>query len=212
MINVALVEDNAPFRATLREIINETAGFHCLCECASSKQALIELPQYRPQIVLMDIHLPGESGIVCTARLKEKLPELPIIMLTAYKDHDLIFQALKAGASGYLLKRASAQEIIRAIEDVQTGGAPMTGEIARLVVRSFHAPSAIRETHPAATLSAREREILALLSEGCANKQIAQKLGISAETVRTHLGHIYEKLHVRCRTEAAALYFKHAVG
>jgi DNA-binding NarL/FixJ family response regulator len=154
----------------------------------------------------MDIHLPGESGIACTARLKAQLPELQVIILTVYKDIELIFQALKAGASGYLLKRAPTEELLRAIIDVQSGGAPMTSEIARLVVQSFQSSSVsgIQEQG----LSPRELEILALLSEGITNKEIAIHLGISSETVRTHLGHIYEKLHVRGRTEAVTKYLK----
>jgi len=148
--------------------------------------------------VLMDIHLPGESGITCTARLKERLPGLHVIMLTVYKDIEVIFQALKAGASGYLLKRATTEEILRAISEVRAGGAPMTGEIARLIVQSFQAPLA----GGIQGLSRREMEILQSLSDGISNKEIAGRLGISHETVRTHLGHIYEKLHVQGRTEA----------
>ena len=155
----------------------------------------------------MDIHLPGESGIACTARLREKMPELQVIMLTVYKDIKMIFQALKAGACGYVLKRADEKEILAAIAEVRAGGAPMTSEIARMVVRSFMeppwAPNAGTEQ-----LSAREMEILALLSEGLSNKEIGTRLHISFATVRTHLMHIYEKLHVRCRTEAAARFLR----
>jgi DNA-binding NarL/FixJ family response regulator len=158
---------------------------------------------------LMDIHLPGESGIACTARLRQKLPELHVIMLTVYKDIKMIFQALKAGACGYVLKRADEKEIIEAIAEVRAGGAPMTSEIARMVVRSFmEAPSASESSMDTAQLSARELEILALVAEGCPNKEIASRLHISSATVRTHLMHIYEKLHVRCRTEAAAKYLR----
>jgi DNA-binding NarL/FixJ family response regulator len=167
---------------------------------------MAEIPRLRPDVVLMDIHLPGESGIACTARLKARMPELQVMILTVYKDIELIFQALKAGASGYLLKRAPAEEVLRAIVDVHSGGAPMTSEIARLVVQSFRpTPTTGIESQG---LSPRELEILALLCDGLTNKEIAVKLGISAETVRTHLGHIYEKLHVQGRTEAVTKYLK----
>jgi DNA-binding NarL/FixJ family response regulator len=204
MISVAIVEDNKTVRETLRELIDAKPGFRCVCASATAKEALVEIPKASPQVVLMDIHLPGESGIACTARLKERLPGLHIIILTVYKDIELIFRALKAGASGYLLKRASTKEILNAISDVCSGGAPMTGEIARLVVQSFQTPSASNIQ----SLSRREMEILEWLAEGLANKEIATRLGISAETVRTHLGHIYEKLHVQGRTEAVTKYLK----
>ncbi|HEU5397632.1 MAG TPA: response regulator transcription factor, partial [Verrucomicrobiae bacterium] len=174
----------------------------------SAEEAVVEIPAHKPNVVLMDIHLPGESGIACTARLREKMPDLQVIMLTVYKDIKMIFQALKAGACGYVLKRSDDQEILDAIAEVRSGGAPMTSEIARMVVRSFMETSKAAE--PAATdqLSAREMEILALVAEGCPNKEIAARLFISSATVRTHLMHIYEKLHVRCRTEAAAKYLR----
>ena len=206
MITVGIVEDNETVRQTLSELINATPTFRCVCACATAKEAMSEVPRLRPEVVLMDIHLPGESGIACTARLKARLPDLQVIILTVYRDPELIFRALKAGASGYLLKRASTEEILRAISEVKTGGAPMTGEIARLVVQSFQPlpTGGLQEQG----LSPRELEILELLSEGITNKQIALRLGISAETVRTHLGRIYEKLHVQGRTEAVTKYLK----
>jgi len=152
----------------------------------------------------MDIHLPDESGIACTAKLTEKLPKLQIIMVTVYADTELIFQALKAGACGYILKRSKPEEIIHAIADVRGGGAPMTPEIARMVVRSFRAPPTMSGEHG---LTAREAEMLELLAGGLSNKEIANKTNIAAGTVRNHLGRIFNKLHVRCRTEAAAKYF-----
>jgi DNA-binding NarL/FixJ family response regulator len=162
-------------------------------------------------VVLMDIHLPGESGIACTARLREVMPKVQVIMLTVYKDIKVIFQALKAGACGYVLKRSDENEVLDAIAEVRAGGAPMTSEIARMVVRSFLEPpsAASSETD---SLSAREMEILALLAEGLSNKEIGTRLHISFATVRTHLMHIYEKLHVRCRTEAAAKYLRSNPG
>jgi DNA-binding NarL/FixJ family response regulator len=205
---VAIVEDNATLRKYLAEVINNTPGHRCVCACASAEEAVVEIPAHQPNVVLMDIHLPGESGIACTARLREKSPDLQIIMLTVYKDIKMIFQALKAGACGYVLKRSGDKEILEAIAEVRDGGAPMTSEIARMVVRSFMGSPKISEVNGTDQLSARELEILALVAEGCPNKEIASRLSISNATVRTHLMHIYEKLHVRCRTEAAAKYFR----
>ena len=206
MISVAIVEDNETVRQTLNELIEATPGFRCVCTCATGKEALVEIPRAKPDVVLMDIHLPGESGIVCTARLKERLPDLQVIILTVYKDIELIFQALKAGASGYLLKRAPTEDILRALKEVRSGGAPMTGEIARLIVQSFQTPSTRGSDMQG--LTRRELEILELLAEGISNKEIATRIGISFETVRTHLGHIYEKLHVQGRTEAVTRFLK----
>jgi len=208
MITVGIVEDNDTIRKTLTELIDETPSFKCVCACSTAKDALIEIPRAKPQVVLMDIHMPGESGIACTAKLKERLPEIQVIILTVYKDTELIFSALKAGASGYLLKRAQTKEILNAITDVRSGGAPMTSEIARLVVQSFRLISSKSDEPPVTT--PREQEILALLAEGITNKEIARRLGISPETVRSHLGHIYEKLHVQGRTEAVSKYLKAA--
>ena len=202
---VAIVEDNATLRQYLSELINNTPGYRCVCVCDSAEEALEKIPGQRPHVVLMDIHLPGESGIVCTARLREKMPKIQVIMLTVYKDIQMIFQALKAGACGYVLKRADEKEILAAIAEVRAGGAPMTSQVARMVVRSFlEEPSGLSETE---RLSPREMEILALVAKGRANKEIGSKLNITSGTVRIHLSHIYEKLHVRCRTEAAAKFF-----
>jgi DNA-binding NarL/FixJ family response regulator len=208
MTKVAIVEDNATLRKYLAALINGTPGHKCVCLCESAEEAFIEIPKHRPNVVLMDIHLPGESGIACTARLREKIPNLQVIMLTVYKDIKMIFQALKAGACGYVLKRADESEILDAIAEVRAGGAPMTSEIARMVVRAFVDTPAIPAAEGTDQLSTREMEILALLAEGCPNKEIASRLGISTATVRTHLMHIYEKLHVHCRTEAAAKYLR----
>ena len=205
---VAIVEDSSTLRKYLAEVINNTPGHRCVCACASAEEAVVEIPAHKPNVVLMDIHLPGESGIACTARLREKMPNLQIIMLTVYKDIKMIFQALKAGACGYVLKRSDDKEILEAIAEVRSGGAPMTGEIARMVVRSFMESPKATDVNGTDQLSARELEILALVAEGFPNKEIATQLHISNATVRTHLMHIYEKLHVRCRTEAAAKYLR----
>ncbi len=206
MTTVAIVEDNNIMRKTLTELVDGAAGYRCVCACSTSKEAQVQIPKHGPDVVLMDIHLPDASGIECTARLTEKMPDLQVIMVTVYKDIDLIFQALKAGACGYILKRFRADEILQAIAEARAGGAPMTSEIARMVVRSFRsAPSGASERDG---LSTRETEILALLAEGLSNKEIADSLSISTGTVRTHLMHIFKKLHVRCRTEAAAKFFR----
>src|SRR5476649_189251 len=202
---VAIVEDNPTLRQYLSELITNTPGYRCVCACESAEEAWEKIPAQRPHVVLMDIHLPGESGIACTARLREKLPNVQVIMLTVYKDIQMIFQALKAGACGYVLKRADEKEILEAIAEVRAGGAPMTSQVARMVVRSFlEEPSDRSETEQ---LSPREMEILALVAQGRSNKEIGSQLHITSGTVRIHLSHIYEKLHVRCRTEAAAKFF-----
>lgn len=205
---VGIVEDNATLRKYLTDFIGNTRGLQCVCACASAEEAIQEIPKHCPNVVLMDIHLPGESGIACTARLREKLPDLQVIMLTVYKDIKMIFQALKAGACGYVLKRADESEILKAIAEVRAGGAPMTSEIARMVVRAFAESPHMTTSQETDRLSSREMEILALVAEGCPNKEIAARLFISTATVRTHLMHIYEKLHVHCRTEAAAKYLR----
>jgi DNA-binding NarL/FixJ family response regulator len=205
MTTVAIIEDNHTMRKTLVEFINGTPGYRCVCACSTAKEALLEVPRQNPDVALMDINLPDESGIACTARLTGKMPELQVIMVTVYADTDLILQALKAGACGYILKRFRPEEIIQAIAEVRAGGAPMTPEIARMLVRSFRAPSAVPN---ADGLTAREAEILEFLAEGLSNKEIAQKANLAAGTVRNHLGNIFKKLHVRCRTEAAAKFLR----
>jgi DNA-binding NarL/FixJ family response regulator len=206
MNNVAIVEDNTVMRKTFRQWIDGAPGFRCVFACATAEEALAEIPRLKPDVVLMDIHLPGASGIVCTAQLKEKLPEVQVIILTVYRNHELIFQALQAGACGYLLKRSSPEEILDAIREVRSGGAPMTSEIARMLVEAFQKKPA--SLPPTEGLTNRESEILALLSEGLANKEIASRVDISYDTVRAHLRHIYEKLHVRGRTEAVKMYLR----
>jgi len=203
---VAIVEDNAVMRKTFRQWIDAAPGFRCVFACATAEEALAEIPRLKPDVVLMDVHLPGESGIACTARLKEKLPEVQVIILTVYRNQELIFQALQAGACGYLLKRSSPEELLQAIAEVLSGGAPMTSEIARMVVEAFQKKPASLASGD--SLTNRESEILVLLSEGLSNKEIANRVKISYDTVRAHLRHIYEKLHVRGRTEAVRMYLK----
>jgi len=204
MTKVAIIEDNNTMRKMLIELVDSAPGYRCVCACSTSKEALIEVPKHQPDVALMDIHLPDESGINCTARLTEKMPGLQVIMVTVYQDINLIFQALKAGACGYILKRFRPEEIIQAIAEVRAGGAPMTSEIARMLVQSFRTPTAV----PDAGLTAREAEILELLAEGLSNKEIARKTSIAAGTVRNHLANIFKKLHVRCRSGATAKYLR----
>src|SRR5882672_8875316 len=164
MNKVAIVEDNAVMRKSFRQWIDAAPDFCCVFACATAEEALAEIPRLKPDVVLMDINLPGESGIVCTARLKEELPGVQVIILTVYRNQELIFQAVQAGACGYLLKRSSPVELLKAISEVRSGGAPMTSEIARMVVEAFQKKPA----NPALAegLTNRESEILALLSEG----------------------------------------------
>lgn len=208
MISVAIIEDNPGLGTSLRRIVESMPESQCVGVWRSGEEALVKIPAFRPQVVLMDIHLPGISGIETTARLKQEIPELLVIMVTVYRDHERIFDALKAGACGYLLKRSAPAEVRQAILDVCEGGAPMSAEIARRVVEAFHQPrkSAAGQPEESVQLSKRETEILELLTQGLANKEIADRLGLSTETVRVHLRRIYEKLHVHSRTEAAMKY------
>ena len=202
MISVAIVEDNAGLRRSLRLVLEQTPGFACTGVFSDAEDALAKLPKQAADVVLMDINLPGLSGIECTRRLRALLPGLRVIIITVYRDNDSIFQALRAGAFGYLLKRATPEEILQAITDVHQGGAPMSSEVARKVVEAFQ-PAAPAGDGAAEELSPREREVLDLLARGMPDKEIAAGLNISMPTVRYHLKHIYEKLHVRSRVEAA---------
>jgi DNA-binding NarL/FixJ family response regulator len=199
MIKIAIVEDDRTTREGLEMLINLAPGFRCVCTCMTAEDALRILPKHAPDVVLMDIQLPKMSGIECVAELKVLLPTVQVIMVTVYEDPDRIFCALRAGASGYLLKRSTPEQVLTAVRDIQTGGVPMSSEIARKVIAHF------REQETAANdvenLSAREREVLALVVRGLSNKEIVCRLGIGIEGVRWHLRNIYEKLHVHSRTE-----------
>jgi len=206
-ITVSIVEDNDQLRGTLARVVGRAEGFQCLSHYPNAEAALEALPQERPGVVLMDINLPGMSGVECVRKLKALLPETLVIMLTAYEDTDNIFNSLAAGASGYLLKRTSSGELIEAIRDVSKGGSPMTAHIARKVVQSFQRPAA-PSAPPTEDLSPREKEVLDCLAQGFLYKEIADKLGISYETVHTYIRRIYEKLQVRTRTEAVAKFLR----
>jgi DNA-binding NarL/FixJ family response regulator len=200
-IRIAIVEDNDEIRGSLERVVGRTPALEFAGSCATGESALESLPQWKPEVVIMDIGLPDISGIECTARLKAVLPDVQVLILTVYGDNERVFQALEAGASGYLLKRSSPAEILQAIADVHGGGAPMTGEIARKVVQSFRKPTN-SATSDGEKLTPREEEVLDLLAQGYVTKEIAEKLAISFDTVRFHLKHIYSKLHVRSRAEA----------
>lgn len=203
-VKVALVEDKADLRDSWSRLINSFPGTACVCACPSGEEALRVIPSAMPDVVLMDIFLPRMSGIECTARLKELLPGTRILILTAVEDDELVFLALQAGADGFLLKRTKPADLQAALLEVLRGGAPMTSEVARRVVESFRKP--VKPSSPAVHLTVREEEVLILLSKGYANKEIADRLSISVETVGSHLKHIYEKMHVRSRAEAVARY------
>lgn len=203
MIKVAIVEDDKGIRQSLEWLLESTPEFSCVASCGSAEQAWETLPGAAPEVVLMDINLPARSGIECTARLKELLPAVQVIMITVYDDSEKVFNALRAGASGYILKRAAPEKILQAIREVHAGGVPMSGEIARKVLGAFREPTPASAPPEDQSLSRREQEILELLAQGCSNKDIASKLFISIETVTWHLRHIYSKLHVRSRTQAA---------
>lgn len=204
IVNVALVEDQKDLCRSWVQIIKSFDGFECTCTCASAEEAIRVIPEARPDVVLMDIRMPGMSGIECTSRLKELLPATPIVILTVLDDDELIFRALEAGADGYLLKRSKPADLRAALLEVLGGGAPMSTAIARRVVRSFRRPPANPSNQ--AHLSSREVEVLGLLSCGLSNKEIADQMRLSIETVRSYLKTIYEKLHVHCRTEAVMRY------
>jgi DNA-binding NarL/FixJ family response regulator len=206
-INVAIVEDSDQVRNTLARLINRAEGFRCVSQHANAEAALAALPTEKPDVVLMDINLPGMNGVECVRRLKQLRPEILVLMLTVYEDTENIFNALAAGAAGYLLKRTSSAELLVSIREVIRGGSPMTTHIARKVVQSFQRAGS--SSQPTENHSTREQEVLDCLAKGFLYKEIAESLGISYETVHTYIRRIYEKLQVRTRTEAVAKFLRH---
>jgi len=207
MITVSIVDDEKELRQSMEAFINGSPGFRCVSAYHSGEAALKQLPQDRPDVVLMDIHLTGMSGIECVQRLKAMVPEMQIMMLTVYEDTEQIFKALSAGASGYMLKRLTPVKLLAAIREVQEGGSPMSGPIARKVVASFQ--GSVRADDQETLLSAREQMVLDCLAKGLTYKQTADQLNIKIPTIRSYLRRIYEKLHVQSRTEAVARYMHH---
>lgn len=203
-IRIGIVEDNRGVRSLWGELIATEPDLEIVGSFASGEDALAQFPSLEPDVVLMDICLPGMSGIECTARLKMVLPGTQILVVTVYTDNEHLFDALKAGASGYLLKCTDPEELVASIREVVAGGAPMSISIARRVVQTFHVPFGSQTAR--GRLTQREQEILTLLAEGMTAKDVARHTGLSYETVRVHLRRIYEKLHVHSRAEAVAKY------
>ncbi len=207
-ISVAIVEDNSDLAEEISQIITETPDLALACCCRNVRSALAHVPAAAPDVVIMDINLPDGSGIEATARLKQQLPRAEVMIFTIYEDSDEILQAFEAGASGYLLKRASTGELLRSIRDIAGGNVPMSGEVARKVIQSFQKKSTAAPVIDSAMekLTPREADILELLAKGFPSKEIASLRCISVQTVNSHLKNIYDKLHVHSRTEAVIKY------
>jgi DNA-binding NarL/FixJ family response regulator len=203
-VNLAIVEDNAGFRESLARMLNGAPGFRCAQIYGSAEEALQGIPALAPDVVLMDINLPGMSGVECVRRLHAVTPQVRVIMLTVYENTENIYAALKAGASGYILKRTSPAKLLEAIQDVVDGGAPMSSAIARKVVQSFQEPPPADSN--VENLSSREQEVLDMLAKGYLYKEISDQLNLSLGTIKTYVRRIYEKLHVQSRTEAVIKY------
>jgi DNA-binding NarL/FixJ family response regulator len=208
-ITVAVVDDNTDLRHMLEEIISMHPGYKCIGTLATAAEAISELPGLKPDVVLMDINLGTlESGIDCVRELKPKIPATNFMMCTVYEEDEKIFDALSAGASGYILKKTTPQKMLEAISELYEGGAPMSSQIARKVVAAFsHKSNTVKNEQELHSLSHREKEILELLSKGMMYKEIAASLFLSPETVRKHVYNIYEKLHVNNRVEAVNKFF-----
>ncbi|MDR0532679.1 MAG: response regulator transcription factor [Verrucomicrobiales bacterium] len=204
---VVLVEDRPGLREQFVRILADASDIECLYTVNSAEEALEKIPQRPPDVVLLDIKLPGMSGIDCVPLLKAKLPELEILILTIYEEEDIIFRALKAGANGYLLKSSSPEALFGAIRDVYAGGSAFSSNIARKVVHYFQSAEKPAKSPDSEKLSPRELELLELLAVGFSNKEIADKMQLSLETVRTYVKRIYSKMHVRNRTEAAIKHY-----
>jgi DNA-binding NarL/FixJ family response regulator len=205
-IKVAIVDDDEGIRGSLSALLRRAAGFQLVGEFANGETALKEIPRLQPDVVLMDINLPGMKGYECVRQIKAAHPKIQFLMLTIYEDSDSLFNSLRAGASGYLLKRTVSARLLDAIRDVHAGGAPMTPQLARRVVQFFSRPAA--ESTPLAKLTAAEREFLDQLASGYAYKEIADRMKISIDTVRSYVRTVYEKLHVHSRTEAVVKYLR----
>lgn len=205
MIHVGIIEDEQDIRESLRILINGSEGFSCEYVFASAEEAILKIPSLHLDVVLTDIHLPNRTGIDCVEALKPLCPSVQFLMCTSFEDTDTVFKALKAGATGYLTKTIQPSRLLDAIEEVYKGGSPMSSHIARKVVASFRETENNTELQK---LSRREQEVLELLSKGLRYKEIADRICVSTETVRTHIRNIYEKLQVNSRTEAINKVFR----
>lgn len=209
-IKVAIVESDERIRNSLAELVDSADICCCVGRCPTGESALSGLTMSRPDVVVMDINLPGMDGVSCVRRLKEKLPNTQFVMLTEYDNESIIFNALTAGANGYLLKQTSPEKLIEAIREIYEGGSPISGHIARKIVRLFQQTP--KPVHELEKLSVREQQVLQLLAEGFFYREIANKLSISYCTAHTHVRHIYKKLHVRSRARAVSKYFQQVNG
>lgn len=207
-IKVSIVDDNEGIRSSLAALIRRAPTLKLLGEYADAETALKEIPAKIPDVVLMDINLPGINGVECVRQLKAALPKLQVLMLTVYEDSDSLFNSFKAGASGYLLKRTASARLLEAIHEVNSGGAPMTPQLARRVVQFFNVPTKNPADSPMARLTPGEREFLEQLANGYAYKEIADRMKISIDTVRSYVRTVYEKLHVHSRTEAVVKFLR----
>lgn len=205
-ISVSIVEDDAEVRESLARLIDSSPGYRCVSRHPSAEEALEKIPKVNPDVTLMDINLVNLNGVECVRRLKPLLPGKQIIMLTVYQNTEHIFNALAAGATGYMLKQTPPAELLVAIREVHEGGSPMSSHIARKIVQSFQRPAP--EKNEAGALSPREAQVLDLLAKGFLYKEIADQMHVTYATVHTHIRHVYEKLHVRSRTEAVAKHLR----
>lgn len=207
-IKVAIVEDDEGIRSSLAALISRAPALQLWGEYGNAEAALDKIPTHLPDVVLMDINLPGLNGVECVQKLKVALPELQVLMLTVYEDSDSLFKSFKAGASGYLLKRTASARLLEAIQDVHAGGSPMTPQLARRVVQFFNGP----QDSPISRLTANEREFLGHLAHGYTYKEIADCMELSIDTIRNYVRIVYEKLHVHSRTEAVVKYIRAEAG
>jgi DNA-binding NarL/FixJ family response regulator len=205
-IKISIVDDDEGIRASLATLIRRAPAFKLVADYPDAETALKDIPRRKPDVVLMDINLPGMKGVECVRQLKALVPDVQFLMLTVYEDSDSLFNSLKAGASGYLLKRTASARLLDAIRDVSSGGSPMTPQLARRVVQYFSKPPEAES--PVAGLTPGEREFLDQLAKGYAYKEIADQMRISIDTVRSYVRAVYEKLHVHSRTEAVVKYLR----
>ena len=206
-IPVAIVEDNSDIRQALADIIEQADGYELVCTCNNGEDALVKLPIFQPHIVLMDINLGGINGIEVVRELKASYPDMLFMMDTVYEEDDKIFDALNAGASGYILKKSTPSKLLEAIKELNEGGAPMSSQIARKIVSTFQNKPSMVTNNSLDNLSKRELEILEMLATGLVYKEISAKLFISSETVRKHVYNVYHKPHVNNRVEAVNKFY-----